>query len=101
MAVILWQSSLRRFNGDQAVGGLPLLIGELSVCNLQKVMIIECGLFVVTQVVISGGPKKETDRGHLRIYHGAPIEGSDCKFVVLVLAGRKGKIDIDIGPIAF
>ena len=60
-------SVLLRFNGDQAVGSLPLLIGILAVSNIQKMMIIDGGVFVVTQVVISGGPKKETDGRHLRI----------------------------------
>ena len=62
-----WQSTLLRFDGDQAVGSLPLLIRILPVSDLQKMMIIDRGLFVVPQVVIGGGPQKKTDRGHLRI----------------------------------
>src|SRR5664279_4118682 len=78
------------------MSSLPLLIKILPVRNIQKVMIIDRGLFVVPQVIISGGPKKETDRRHLRIEHGSPVERSDCELVVLVLAGRKGQIDVYI-----
>ena len=62
-----WQLTLFRFNRDQAVGSLPLLIRILPVRNTQKLMIIERSLFVVAQVVIGGGPKKKTNRGHLRL----------------------------------
>src|SRR5580704_15321802 len=61
MAVISWQSSLLGLNGDQAMRGLPFLIGILPLRHLHEVMIIECGVFVVTQVVISGGAKKVTN----------------------------------------
>src|SRR6266478_1608781 len=50
-------------------------------------------------MVISGGPKKKTDRGQLGIQQGAPIKGSDREFVVLVLAGGKGEINVNIGRI--
>jgi hypothetical protein len=62
-----WRSTLLRFNSDQAMGSLPLLIGILPVGNIQKVMIIDGGVFVVAQVVIRGSPKKKTEWRHLRI----------------------------------
>src|SRR5580658_7878767 len=81
------------------MSSLPLLIGILPIRYIQKAMIVECGLFVVTQVIISGGPNKETENGHLPIQQRAPIERSDREFVVLVLARRKGQIDVHIWPV--
>ena len=77
--------------------GLPLLIGILSLISIQEMMIVDGGVFIVAQVVISGGAKKKTRGGHLRIEQGAAIESPDRQLVVLVLAGCKSQIDVDIG----
>src|ERR1700677_1330546 len=92
--MLLW------FKGDQSMGGLPLLIRILAVGDIQKMMIIERRLFIITQMIISGGANKKTDRRPVRTQCGAPTEGPNREIVVLVLASRKGQIDVNIRRIA-
>src|SRR5271155_5714776 len=60
-------STLFRVDRDQAVSCLPFLIGKFPIGNIQKVMIIERGLFVVAQVIIGRSAEKKTDRRQVHV----------------------------------
>ena len=78
---------------DQAMAGLPFLVGILPRRHVQKAMVILRCRFVLTQVVVGCGSQKVADR-KLRQELGPRIQGLDHQFVVLVLIGGRGQVAV-------
>src|SRR5215475_6663024 len=50
-----------RFDGNQAMPCLPLLVRILPICHLQEEMIIGSGFLIFTHVIVGGRAQEVTD----------------------------------------
>src|SRR6185369_11464960 len=85
-------------DSEQSVPRLPFLVGKLALCNLEKLFVLLCRLFISLELV-EACCSKEVGSRSLRHQFGTCVQRCNCVLILLILSGHNRIFAIGFAPV--